>query len=75
MAKRKVSKKPQLRLCAAAWTMTNYPSAEKEWTIDRKMKAAKEAGFAGFSVVRSSKWPRRALNMGFSWSVALTWVL
>ena len=49
MAKRKASKKPQLHLCAAAWTMTTYPSAAKEWTMDRKVKAAKEAGFVGFS--------------------------
>lgn len=49
MAKNKASKKPQLRLCAAAWTLTNYPSAEKQWSMDRKVKAAKDAGFEGFS--------------------------
>ena len=45
-------KKPQLHLCAAAWTMTTYPSAAKEWTMDHKVKAAKEAGFVGFSAVQ-----------------------
>ncbi len=49
MAKSNASKKPKLHLCAAAWTMTNYPSAEKQWSMDRKVKAAKEAGFVGFS--------------------------
>ncbi len=49
MAKKKQSRKPQIKLCAAAWTLTNYPSQEKEWSMDRKVQAAKEAGFAGFS--------------------------
>ncbi len=49
MANKKANKKLQLRLCAAAWTLTNYPSADKDWSIDRKVKAAKEAGFDGFS--------------------------
>jgi alkanesulfonate monooxygenase SsuD/methylene tetrahydromethanopterin reductase-like flavin-dependent oxidoreductase (luciferase family) len=40
---------PRLRLCAAAWTMTNYPSAEQQWSFDEKVKAAKDAGFEGFS--------------------------
>lgn len=48
-AKKKSPSKPQLKLCAAAWTLTNYPSAEKQWSVDRKVKAAKEAGFAGFA--------------------------
>ena len=49
MAKKKASTKPQLKLCAAAWTLRNYPSAEKEWSIDTKIKRVKEAGFDGFS--------------------------
>ncbi len=49
MAKKKVSKKPQIKICAAAWTLTNYPSADKQWSMDRKVKAVKDAGFVGFS--------------------------
>ena len=48
MAK-KAAPKPRLRLCAAAWTMTNYPSAKKQWSADTKVRKAKEAGFDGFS--------------------------
>ena len=48
-AKKKAAAKPQLHLCAAAWTLTNYPSAEKQWSNATKVKKAKEAGFAGFS--------------------------
>ena len=49
MAKKKTLKKPQLHLCAAGWTLTNYPSEEKQWSDETKVKRAKEAGFAGFS--------------------------
>ena len=49
MAKKKQAKRPQLKLCAAAWTLTNYPSEAKQWSMDRKVRAAKDAGFAGFS--------------------------
>jgi len=41
--------KPKLRLCAAAWSLTNYPSAAKQWSMDTKVRKAKEAGFDGFS--------------------------
>ena len=49
MAKKKQAKRPQLNLCAAAWTLTNYPSEAKQWSMDRKVRAAKDAGFVGFS--------------------------
>jgi hypothetical protein len=42
-------KRPSLKLCAAAWTLTNYPSEKKQWSMDDKVKAAKDAGFDGFS--------------------------
>ena len=47
MARTKV--KPRLRLCAAAWTLTNYPSDKRQWSMDTKVRKAKEAGFEGFS--------------------------
>ena len=49
MAKKKQARRPQLKLCAAAWTLTNYPSEAKQWSMDRKVRAAKDAGFDGFS--------------------------
>ena len=45
---------PQLKLCAAEWTLMRHPSAEKEWSMDRKLKEAREAGFYGFSAGPSS---------------------
>ena len=34
MAKKKQAKRPQLNLCAAAWTLTSYPS-EAQAVVDR----------------------------------------
>ena len=45
MAKKKSTTKPKLHLCAAAWTLTGYPSPKKEWSVDTKVKRAAEAGF------------------------------
>lgn len=49
MAAKSKSAKPQLHLVAAAWSLTNYPSAEKPWSWEKKVRAAKEAGFVGIS--------------------------
>lgn len=48
MAKAKTVK-PKLHLCAAAWTLQNYPTPKSQWSMDTKIKRAKEAGFVGFS--------------------------
>jgi hypothetical protein len=49
MAKKKRIRKPELVLCATAWTLTGYPSQKNEWSFARKIKEAKKAGFEGFS--------------------------
>ena len=49
MPRKKQTNRPQLKLCAAAWTLTNYPSADQQWSMDNKVSAAKDAGFVGFS--------------------------
>ena len=49
MKKKSLAPSPKLKLCTAQWTLTNHPSADKEWSIDRKIKAAKDAGFVGIS--------------------------
>lgn len=49
MAVKKKIRRPQLKLCATSWTLLGYPSAEKQWPVERKVRAAKEAGFAGYS--------------------------
>jgi hypothetical protein len=38
---------PVLRHVANLWTLIEHPSRKKEWPIDRKLKAIKEAGFDG----------------------------
>lgn len=49
MAKKMAAPKPRLRLCAAAWTTTNTPSAKRPWSMDTKVRKAREAGFEGFA--------------------------
>ncbi len=46
---RKDRRKPMLRMIAAEWTMRGYPTSRREWSMERKVKAAKEAGFIGLS--------------------------
>jgi hypothetical protein len=36
---------PKLIHTAALWSLVQYPSAEKEWDMERKLAAIKEAGF------------------------------
>ncbi len=38
---------PRLIQCATPWSMIHYPSAKREWSLERKMKAIKAAGFDG----------------------------
>ncbi len=39
--------KPVLRHIANLWTLMRHPSAECEWTLERKLEAIAEAGFDG----------------------------
>jgi hypothetical protein len=38
---------PTLHHIAARWSLLEYPSSEKEWTLDQKFAEVKEAGFDG----------------------------
>ena len=38
---------PELVMCAATWSMVGYPSPRHEWSIARKLRAMKDAGFDG----------------------------
>ena len=42
---------PKLRMIAAMWSLSEYPSAKKEWSLERKLKAIKEAGFDGLATM------------------------
>lgn len=44
--------KPQIRHILNTWTLVGYPSREKEWTIERKIREIKKAGFDGVSYRR-----------------------
>jgi sugar phosphate isomerase/epimerase len=36
-------------MVAAAWTLANYPAPKRPWSVETKVKKAKEAGFVGIS--------------------------
>ena len=37
----------QLKHIATLWSLAQYPSPEKEWTLEQKVAAVKQAGFDG----------------------------
>ena len=43
------SNSPVIRHILNTWTLVGYPSKDKEWTIEQKVRAAKKAGFDGIS--------------------------
>ena len=42
---------PRLIQCATPWSMIGYPSKKSEWSLERKMKEIKKAGFDGIAAV------------------------
>jgi hypothetical protein len=42
-----VSETPRLVMCATTWSMIAYPSARQEWSVARKLREIKAAGFDG----------------------------
>jgi hypothetical protein len=40
---------PRLHLIANLWTLWDHPSAKREWSLERKIAAIKDAGFDGFT--------------------------
>ena len=47
--KRRAERTPVLRHIANLWSLVEYPSAKKEWSLEQKLKAVKAAGFDGFT--------------------------
>lgn len=47
----KKSAGPRLIQCATPWSMMQYPSPRKEWSLERKMQEMKAAGFDGIAAV------------------------
>jgi hypothetical protein len=46
---KKNNTKAVLRHIANLWSLVGYPSPRKEWPLERKLEAVKEAGFDGFT--------------------------
>ena len=40
---------PKIAHIANLWSLVNYPSAAKQWSLDKKIRAVKAAGFDGFT--------------------------
>jgi hypothetical protein len=51
---------PRLRHIANLWTLWDYPSAGKDWSLERKIAAIREAGFHGFSTALTREHARLA---------------
>jgi hypothetical protein len=55
---------PVLRHIANLWSLTQYPDAKRDWSLERKLAAVKEAGFDGFTTLPSKEHARLAEKMG-----------
>ncbi|MEO6876268.1 MAG: xylose isomerase, partial [Opitutaceae bacterium] len=55
MPSAKKSPTPRLVQCATTWSMIAYPSAKKEWSLERKMKEIKAAGFDGIAAYANAE--------------------
>jgi len=56
----KSTNSPKARFIAALWTLNEHPTASKEWSLERKIRAIKEAGFDGFATVLNPEHQRLA---------------
>ncbi len=55
---------PKIHLIAAMWSMTHYPSAKREWSLERKIRAIVDAGFDGFATSPGPEHLRLAKKYG-----------
>jgi sugar phosphate isomerase/epimerase len=55
---------PILRHIANLWTLVWYPSKEKEWPLERKLRAIKDAGFDGFTTQLTPQHAKLADRLG-----------
>jgi len=44
-------RKPVIRQIAALWSLVDYPSTRKPWSLERQLVDVKEAGFDGFATL------------------------
>lgn len=55
---------PRIRHIAALWSLVRHPSEKKEWSLERKIRAVKEAGFDGFATLPGPEHKRLAEKYG-----------
>jgi hypothetical protein len=60
----KAKSQPRLIQCATPWSMIHYPSAKKEWSLERKMKEIKAAGFDGIATLVNPEIAALAKKLG-----------
>lgn len=51
---------PRLNHIASLWSLVEYPNAKKEWSLEQKIAAVKEAGFDGFATLPEKEHARLA---------------
>jgi len=59
-----MSAAPRLRHILNLWSLLDYPSAAREWSLERKIRAVKEAGFDGFAELSTPDHRRLAEKHG-----------
>jgi hypothetical protein len=55
---------PILRHIVNLWSMVHYPSADQEWSLAEKLRAAKSAGFDGYTTRMQPEHARLAKKLG-----------
>ncbi len=56
--------KPVIRHIANLWTLVWHPAKAREWTLERKLRAVKDAGFDGFSTALTPQHAKLADKLG-----------
>jgi len=62
--KSSVANPPVLRHIVNLWTLVWHPSKSREWTLERKLRAVKDAGFDGFTTQLTLRHARLADKLG-----------
>ncbi len=58
------AEKPILRHIANLWTLVWHPSKKDEWSLERKLRAVKDAGFDGFTAQLTPQHAKLANKLG-----------
>ena len=45
------------------WSLVQYPSPKREWSLERKLRAVRDAGFDGFTELATPEHGRLAQNV------------